>query len=46
MNGKVFLLNINQNKIKYGLHRTKALLKSCGNPQNRLTSIQIVGTNG
>ena len=40
------LLSINSKKIKYGLTRTKKLLHACGNPQKKLLSIQIVGTNG
>ena len=41
-----YLLNIPTQKIKYGLSRTKKLLKVCGNPQNNIKTIQVVGTNG
>ena len=46
MEGRKFLLSINSAKIKFGLERTEALLKECSNPENKLLSIQIVGTNG
>ena len=46
MSEKEFLLSIDSKKIKYGLSRTKALLRACGNPEKKLQSIQIVGTNG
>ena len=46
MNGCDFLLNINSTKIKFGLERTNLLLQSCKNPQKRILSIQIAGTNG
>ena len=46
MNGTKFLLSINEAKIKHGLERTRALLEACSNPQNKLYSIQVVGTNG
>jgi len=40
------LLSIDQKKIKYGLTRTKQLLKACNDPQKQILSIQVVGTNG
>jgi len=43
---KNHLLNIASTGIKYNLQRTKKLLKICGNPQKKIKSIQIVGTNG
>jgi len=46
MSEKEFLLSIESKKIKYGLSRTKALLRACGNPEKKLQSIQIIGTNG
>ena len=46
MRGHEFLLNINSTKIKFGLKRTKLLLKACGSPQKKILSIQIAGTNG
>ena len=46
MNITDYLLNISSKKIKYGLKRTKQLLKACNNPQKKVYSIQIVGTNG
>ena len=46
MNGKNFLLSIDTKKIKYGLLRTKQLLEACNNPQKKIKSIQIIGTNG
>ena len=46
MSKKEFLLSISSKKIKYGLSRTQALLAACGNPEKKLLSIQIVGTNG
>jgi dihydrofolate synthase/folylpolyglutamate synthase len=46
MNGTKFLLSINETKIKLGLQRTKELLAVCSNPQNKVYSIQIAGTNG
>ena len=41
-----YLLNIPSQKIKYGLTRTRELLKLCGDPHNDFFSIQILGTNG
>ena len=41
-----FLLSLETRGIKLGLKRTRELLKCCGNPQNNLKSIQIIGTNG
>ena len=46
MSAKSFLLSIDSKKIKYGLTRTLALLRACGNPEKKLLSIQIIGTNG
>lgn len=46
MSAKSFLLSIDSKKIKYGLSRTKALLRACNHPEKKLLSIQIVGTNG
>ena len=40
------LLNISSKNIKYNLQRTHQLLKACGNPEKKITTIQIVGTNG
>ena len=40
------LFNISPTKIKLGLDRTYQLLKACGNPEKKIFSIQIVGTNG
>ena len=41
-----YLFAIPPHKIKFGLERTEKLLKACGNPQKKIESIQIVGTNG
>ena len=41
-----FLLSLKPSTIKLGLERTRALLKKCGNPQNKLKIIQVAGTNG
>lgn len=46
MNISNYLLSISSKKIKYGLKRTKQLLKACHNPHEKIYSIQIVGTNG
>ena len=46
MPDKSFLLSIDSKKIKYGLSRTKALLRACNNPERSLRLVQIVGTNG
>ncbi|MBI44859.1 MAG: hypothetical protein CMG66_01690 [Candidatus Marinimicrobia bacterium] len=46
MSAKSFLLSIDSKKIKYGLSRTLALLQACNNPEKKLVSIQIIGTNG
>ena len=46
MNPIEYLLNIPSKKIKYGLSRTYALLNMCGNPEETIFTIQIVGTNG
>ena len=46
MNTDQYLLNIPSQKIKYGLSRTKKLLKTCNNPEKDMFTIQIVGTNG
>ena len=44
--GKEFLLSLETKGIKLGLTRTKQLFEVCGNPENHLNSIQIIGTNG
>ena len=41
-----FLYSLNRYGIKVGLHRTKLLLKKCGNPHNKINFIHIAGTNG
>jgi len=41
-----FLYSLNRHGIKVGLHRTKLLLKKCGNPHNKINFIHIAGTNG
>ena len=46
MTAKKFLLSIDSKIIKYGLDRTKKLLKACSNPHLKLNIIQVVGTNG
>jgi len=46
MNPIEYLLNIPSKKIKYGLSRTDDLLKMCENPEEKIVTIQIVGTNG
>tara|TARA_B100000029_G_scaffold254998_1_gene251760 strand:+ start:251 stop:1468 length:1218 start_codon:yes stop_codon:yes gene_type:complete len=46
MSAKDFLLSIDSKKIKYGLSRTKELLRACGNPEKKLYAVQVVGTNG
>ena len=46
MQAEQYLLNIPSQKIKYGLSRTKKLLKICNNPEKDMFTIQIVGTNG
>ena len=44
--GKDFLLSLETQGIKLGLQRTKDLLSVCGNPEEYLNSVQIIGTNG
>ena len=39
-------INIPSTKIKYGLDRTYQFLELCNNPQKKISSIQIIGTNG
>ena len=39
-------INIPSAKIKYGLDRTFQFLELCNNPQKKISSIQIIGTNG
>ena len=46
INSENYLLNISTKKIKYGLERTKALLDLCNNPEKKIFSVQLVGTNG
>ena len=46
MNVEKYLLNVPSQKIKFGLKRTKDLLKVIGNPEKNIFSIQILGTNG
>ena len=41
-----YLFSLRRLGIKVGLHRTKALLSKCGNPQNNLPVIHVAGTNG
>ena len=41
-----FLFSLNRYGIKVGLHRTKALLKKCGDPHKKINFIHIAGTNG
>ena len=44
--GYNFLLSRETQGIKLGLSRTKKLLSYCQNPEQKLKSIQIIGTNG
>ena len=44
--GKKFLLSLETQGIKLGLRRTQELFTACGNPENKLNSVQIIGTNG
>ena len=46
MNIEKKLFKISTHKIKWGLNRTKKLLKACGNPEKNILSIQVAGTNG
>ena len=46
MNVEKFFLALNPAKIKMGLQRTHKLLELCGNPEKKLTIIQVAGTNG
>lgn len=47
MNDLIQYLYSKQNLgIKFGLERTVALMERCGNPQNHLPCVQVVGTNG
>jgi len=46
MNAEKYLFNVSPTKIKLGLSRTRQLLKACGNPEKKLYTIQLVGTNG
>ena len=39
-------INISSTKIKYGLDRTYQFLELCNNPQKKISSVQIIGTNG
>ena len=41
-----YLYSLRRRGIKVGLHRTKALLKRCGNPHKGLPVVHIAGTNG
>ena len=41
-----YLFSLRNTGIKLGLERTIALMEVCGNPQLKLQSIQIAGTNG
>tara|TARA_Y100000590_G_scaffold75685_3_gene83636 strand:- start:69818 stop:71065 length:1248 start_codon:yes stop_codon:yes gene_type:complete len=41
-----YLYSLRRRGIKVGLHRTKALLKQCGNPHKGLPVVHIAGTNG
>ena len=44
--GSNFLLSLETQGIKLGLERTKKLLHICKNPEQKIKSIQIIGTNG
>ena len=44
--GKQFLLSLETQGIKLGLRRTQELFTVCGNPEKKLNSVQIIGTNG
>ena len=44
--GCLFLLSLETQGIKFGLKRTQDLLNICNNPEEKIKSIQIVGTNG
>ena len=46
MNVEKYLFNVSPTKIKLGLERTQQLLKVCGNPEKKIFTIQLVGTNG
>ena len=41
-----YLVNLNLGGIKLGLQKTRKLLAACNNPEKKIRSIQIVGTNG
>ena len=41
-----YLLSLESKGIKLGLERTKQLLQVCGDPQKKIQSIQVIGTNG
>ena len=41
-----YLLSLETQGIKLGLERTYNILNICGNPQNHIKIIQVVGTNG
>lgn len=41
-----YLFSLESKGIKLGLEKTEELLAACENPQNKFTSIQVVGTNG
>ena len=46
MNVEKYLFKISPTKIKLGLDRTYQLLKACDNPEKKLFTIQLVGSNG
>ena len=41
-----YLLSLESKGIKLGLERTEKLLQACGDPQKKIQSIQVIGTNG
>ena len=41
-----YLLSIETRGIKLGFERTRAMMKTCGNPHLGLPVIQVAGTNG
>jgi len=45
-NGLSYLSSLGLHKVKPGLDRIKKLLKSLGNPEDKIPGIIIAGTNG
>ena len=44
IDAKSYLLSLENQGIKLGLERTKQIMEACGNPHQKIKTIQVLGT--